>query len=45
MITYYAIDGCLLSLPWVEELKEEYGGETDKTKEIESISTRSSGFI
>jgi hypothetical protein len=39
-----AVDGCLLNLPWVDELKEEYGGKTNKTNEIEAISARSSGL-
>jgi hypothetical protein len=39
-----AIDGCLLNLPWVEELKEEYGGKTNKSGEIEAISAQSSGL-
>jgi hypothetical protein len=39
-----AIDGCLLNLPWIEELKEEYGGKTNKSDEIEAISAQSSGL-
>ena len=39
-----AIDGVLLDLPWVEELKEEYGGKTNNSDEIEAISARSSGL-
>lgn len=40
-----AVDGCLLDLPWIEELKDEYGGKTDKTGEIEVIKARSSGLF
>jgi len=39
-----AIDGCLLDLPWIEELKEEYGGKTNKTNEIQAICARASGL-
>ena len=39
-----AIGGCLLNLPWIEELKEEYGGKTNKSGEIEAISAQSSGL-
>ena len=39
-----AIDGTLLDLPWIEELKEEYGGKTNKEDEIEAISAQSSGL-
>jgi hypothetical protein len=39
-----AIDGCLINLPWVEELKEEYGGKTNKVGEVEAISAQSSGL-
>jgi hypothetical protein len=39
-----AIDGTLLDLPWIEELKEEYGGKTNKKGEIEAISAQSSGI-
>jgi len=34
----------LLNLPWVEELKEEYGGKTNNSDEIEAIAARSSGL-
>ena len=39
-----AIDGMLLNLPWIEELKEEYGGKTNKKDEIEAISAQTSGL-
>jgi hypothetical protein len=39
-----AIDGCLLDLPWIDELKEEYGGKVDKNGEVEAIKARSSGL-
>jgi len=39
-----AIDGVLLDLPWVEELKNEYGGKTNKKDEVQSISARASGL-
>jgi hypothetical protein len=39
-----AIDGTLLNLPWIEELKEKYGGKTNKKDEIEAISAQASGL-
>jgi hypothetical protein len=39
-----AIDGCLINLPWIEELKEEFGGKTGKAGEVEAISAQSSGL-
>ncbi|GHU05645.1 hypothetical protein AGMMS49960_22110 [Betaproteobacteria bacterium] len=39
-----AIDGCLLDMPWVDELKTEYGGKSNKNGEIEAIKARSSGL-
>lgn len=39
-----AIDGMLLNLPWVEELKNEYGGKTNKSDGIEAISAQSTGL-
>ena len=37
-----AIDGCLIDLLWIEELKEEYGGTTNENGEIEAIKAQSS---
>jgi len=39
-----AIDGVLLDLPWIEKLKEEYGGTTNENSEIVAIKARSSGL-
>ncbi|MCL2114669.1 MAG: IS4 family transposase [Methanobrevibacter sp.] len=38
------IDGYLLNLPWIEELKEEYGGIAGKDHEITAIKAQSSGL-
>jgi hypothetical protein len=35
-----AIDGCLLDMPWVDELKMEYGGKSNKNGEIEAIKAK-----
>ena len=38
------IDGMLVDLPWINEFKDQYGGTTNKNKEITAIKAKSSGM-